>query len=290
MPSFQESLVFLKVPNEENFLKIYSICTPSHRVFRDEWFLPSLCDPFPVEILDAESSGDGTIGNEGFNIIMLQKVRLILRAIEEQWGSWFIYSDVDVQFFRPLGPLAQKYLMANDICFQRDSPTGELCAGLFAACANDNVRRLWRNVEHHLEKDLSRHDQTWLNTLLDPKEMYQQARFFTPVAYLWQTLRLLRLSLKTHKFCSVERWARLRLQSLYGVRIGLFPDCVFGAGTSTGLPWSLQQPFPVPSDACVHHANYAVGTQAKLEQFRYVKLKIVQFGESKISDNPETNT
>jgi hypothetical protein len=230
-----------------------------------------VCDPYPVEVLEAEQTGDGSIGNEAFNAVMLEKVRLILRAIEEQWGSWFIYSDVDVQFLRPVGALAQSCLSTVDVCFQRDSPTGELCAGFFAARANMAAQRLWQSVEHHLENDLTKHDQTWLNELLDPKDICKHIPTYTPAACVWKTLRLVRLSFRTYLFCVAERWARLQLQSYRGTRIGLFPDCVFGAGTSTGLPWNPQKPFPVPPDASVHHANYAAGIQAKIDQFCHVK-------------------
>lgn len=251
-------------------MKIYSICTPSHTVLRDEWFLPSLCDGFPVEVQESEQTGDGSIGSEAFNGVMLQKVRLILRAIEEQWGGWFIYSDVDVQFLRPVRMLAERCLLNADICFQRDSPTGELCAGFFAARACDSVRKLWQDVDTHLAQDLSKHDQTWLNELLDPGRLQHRVNCPMTARWVWRLCRRSRLSLRTHAFCRFERWARLRIQSCYGVRISLFPNSVFGAGTMSGRAWDPQRPFSVPRDACVHHANYAAGLAAKVEQFQWV--------------------
>lgn len=252
-------------------MKIYSISTPSHRILRDEWFLPSLCDGLPVEIIEAEQQGDGSIGNTAFNRIMLQKVQLILRAIEEQWGSWFIYSDVDVQFLRPFRSLAEQSLAEADICFQQDSPTGELCAGFFAARGNAAVRNLWRQVEERLAADLSEHDQTWLNRILDPALICRErsASLWSKLRY--QFLRLLRLKLRTKALCQFERSARLSLQSSLGCRIGLLPSEVFGAGSVTGTGWNSAKPFPVPKNPCVHHANYAAGLGAKIEQLMYVK-------------------
>ena len=252
-------------------MKIYSISTPSHRSLRDEWFLPSIRDEFPIEILEADQLGDGAIGNEAFNRIMLQKVGLILRAIDEQWGHWFIYSDVDVQFLRPVRGLAEQCLANADICFQLDSPTGELCAGFFAARANESVRSLWQDVEQHLAGDLSKHDQTWLNELLAPKKFLNHTDCPATVRIVWHVMRRLRLTLRTYRFCALERWARLRLQSLCGARIAVFPNSVFGGGTITGSAWDPQNPFPVPRNACVHHANYAVGLPAKVQQFKWVK-------------------
>ena len=251
-------------------MKIYSICTPSHAVLRDEWFLPSICDDFPVQVVEADQIGDGTIGNEAFNRVTLLKVRLILSAIEEQWGKWFIFSDVDVQFLQPVGGLAEACLKTTDICFQQDSPTGELCTGFFAARANDAVRRLWMEVERSLAADLSEHEQTWLNRVLDPVRFldHPQCPFLT--RWLWTSLRGTRLTLKTYRFCALERWARLRLQSLSGVRVGLFPTTVFGAGTMTAMAWDPTNPFQIPENACVHHANFAAGTKAKIEQFEWV--------------------
>ena len=252
-------------------MKIYSISTPSHRILRDEWFLPSLCDGLPVEIIEAEQQGDGTIGNVAFNAIMLQKVHLILRAIEEQWGSWFIYSDVDVQFLRPFRSLAEQSLADVDICFQQDSPTGELCAGFFAARGNAPVRKLWQQVEERLAGDLTDHDQTWLNRILDPAVIGRGTDTPQWLRLRYQFLRLVRLKLKTKILCGFERSARLSLQSLTGCRIGLLPRDVFGAGTATGSGWNPAKPFPVPKTACVHHANYAAGLAAKIEQLVYVR-------------------
>ena len=252
-------------------MKIYSISTPSHRILRDEWFLPSLCDGLPVEIIEAEQQGDGTIGNAAFNAIMLQKVQLILRAIEEQWGSWFIYSDVDVQFLRPFRALAEESLADLDICFQQDSPTGELCAGFFAARGNSAVRHLWRQVEERLSADLSEHDQTWLNRILDPAVICRGQSTPRWKKLRYQFLRLLRLKLRTKSLCAFERSARLSLQSSLGCRIGLFPKQVFGAGSAKGTAWNSAKPFVVPVNPCVHHANYASGLAAKIEQMAYVK-------------------
>ena len=83
-------------------------------------FCTSLCDGFPGEVLESEQTGDGLIGNESFHGVMLQKVRLIPRAIGERWSDWLINSDVDVPFLRPVRALAERCLAEADICFQRD--------------------------------------------------------------------------------------------------------------------------------------------------------------------------
>jgi len=108
-------------------------------------FCTSLCDVFPGEVLESEQTGDGLIGNESFHGVMLQKVRLIPRAIGERWSDWLINSDVDVQFLRLVRALAERCLAEADICFQRDLLTGELCVGFFAARGCDSVRRLWQD-------------------------------------------------------------------------------------------------------------------------------------------------
>ncbi len=252
-------------------MKIFAISTESHRILKDEWFLPSLCDRLPVEIEEAAQLGDGSIGNENFNGIMLQKVRLILRAIEEMWGSWFIYSDVDVQFLRPFRSLAESCLAHRDICFQQDSPTGELCAGFFAARGNAAVRRLWKDVEELLKTDLSQHDQTWLNHLLDPAKFLLHPDSTMLQRSSFAMVRKLRLLTGRYTLTAVERRLRLSLQRLSGVNVDMFPGQVFGAGTLTGRGWNPDRPFKIPRDAAVHHANYASGIDAKIAQLRYVQ-------------------
>jgi hypothetical protein len=259
-------------------MKIYSISTESHRIFKDEWFLPSLCDGFPVHIDELTQQGSGEIGTNAFNMMMLRKVELILRAIEEMWGSWFIYSDVDVQFLRPFRQLAERCIAERDICFQRDSPSGELCAGFFVARANEGVRALWRDVELHLRDDLSQHDQTWLNRLLDPFRLTQSPKCPLRRKLIFLALRQIRLTTRSLFFCKYEREARLSIQRTYGINIDLLPIEVFGAGSISGASWDATHPFQVPRNATVHHANYAAGNASKLEQLAYVKNSMLNEG------------
>lgn len=252
-------------------MKIFAISTESHRILKEQWFLPSIQDDFPIHIEELAQKGDGAIGAEAFNEMMLRKVELILRAIDEMWGKWFIYSDVDVQFLRPFAPLGMQCMNRRDICFQMDSPTGELCAGFFVARGNESVKNLWKDVEHQLRNDLSEHDQTWLNRILDPMKFLHSPKCTFSLRTKFQFLRFLRLKTKSQLFCPIERRARLSLQRLYGINIDLLPKTVFGAGTLTGKPWDEKTPFPVPKNAMVHHANFAAGIEAKFQQMKYVK-------------------
>ena len=53
---------------------------------------------------------------------VVRKVETILRAIRENWGRVFIWSDVDVQFFGPIGAWAEAATRELDIVFQVDAP------------------------------------------------------------------------------------------------------------------------------------------------------------------------
>jgi hypothetical protein len=254
-------------------MQIYAITSDSHNLLKSNWFLPSIRDEFPVEFEEVVQIGNGIIGTTEFNRVMLKKVDLILRAIEEQWGNWFIYSDVDVQFLRPFRRIAEIAIADVDIAFQRDSPTGELCAGFFVARANERVKTLWADVREKLQQNLEEHDQTWLNRILDPLIWIQHPNCSVGLRTGFLLLRALRLTLRTRAFCKAERWAKLRIQCLCGCRIGLLPDQVFGAGTFTGTAWNSANPFPIPHRACIHHANYASGVSAKITQLQYVHSK-----------------
>jgi hypothetical protein len=256
-------------------MKIYAISTESHRILRDEWFLPSIQDDFQVHIEELTQKGDGAIGSEAFNETMLRKVELILRAIDEMWGKWFIYSDVDVQFLRPFAPLATQCLQNRDICFQMDSPMGELCAGFFVARGNDRVKTLWTTVHQQLSQDLSQHDQTWLNRILDPMKFTNSAKSTKLESTTFLFFRALRLHARTTLFCSMERKAKLTLQRLSGINLDLLPNVVFGGGTQSGKQWDKHKPFKVPRNATIHHANFAAGIEAKIEQLKYVKSKTI---------------
>jgi len=84
-------------------MKLYAIYSKYNEKLKDEWFLPSLNDEFELVFKEAKSFG-GEYQTDGFREAVLEKSDLIINAIKENMGGLFVYSDVDIQFFKPIKP------------------------------------------------------------------------------------------------------------------------------------------------------------------------------------------
>ena len=151
-------------------MKLYGICTPSHRVFRDQWFLPTLQDDYELVLESHEQEcPTGVYLEEGWMKTMEHKLDVILRGIRENWGDVFLHSDMDVQFFGATLNLIQEQMKGKDIVFQRDDPCGGICAGFFACRGSENTLRFFQEVKNRMHTD-DRDDQSILNTLLTQEQ------------------------------------------------------------------------------------------------------------------------
>ena len=160
----QAKLEELIIPEK---IKIYAFYTPSHRILVDDWFLPSINnDQFEVvlECHDQECE-TGNYMRDGWLKTMVHKVDVIIRGIQENQGSFFIHSDVDVQFFGLTKDDIIEHMKKFDFAIQQNDPKGAGCAGFFACRANARTLNLWREVKKYMLKT-NDHDQNALNHLL----------------------------------------------------------------------------------------------------------------------------
>src|SRR5947207_1978386 len=145
-------------------IKLYAIYTPSHAILKDTYFLPSIQDDFELIIEKVEQTcPTAQFMSQGWTDTTIKKVDLIIRAIEENWGSLFIFSDVDIQFFAPIQDLILSLIKDNDIIMQKNCPSGVLCTGFFACRGNEKTLRLWKDVKKLMEKHSSKSDQISFN-------------------------------------------------------------------------------------------------------------------------------
>ena len=79
-------------------MKLYSLYTNHHKVFKDDWFIPSLREEFDLNIREYQLDNKGEIGNKTFKKAMLLKVSTIIDAIKENDKDIIIYSDIDINF------------------------------------------------------------------------------------------------------------------------------------------------------------------------------------------------
>lgn len=149
-----------------SLIPLHLIYTDSHLVLLEQWLLPSLQDS--VEIIIhylPQECPSGKFLQKGWKKTTIKKVEIIVEAIKHCTTGWFIYSDVDIQFFRPVVEELANLLENHDIVFQKDNPHGTVCSGFFACKANEKTWRLWERVLNFmLESNYS--DQGALNYIL----------------------------------------------------------------------------------------------------------------------------
>ena len=216
-------------------LKLYAFYTPSHKVLLDEWFLPSMQDDFEL-ILECydQSCKDGDFMKDGWIETMLHKVDLVIRGIEENWGGFFVHSDVDIQFFRPIGAVIIKLMEGKDMVIQKDHPRGLSCAGFFACRGNKKTLALWQEIRRRLsdKEYMKNHPGTH-----DQQELKNLTILSNPYGIIWEFL----------------------------------PTTFLNGGTLTGKRWNPGDKLSLPSNIYLHHANWTVGIENKIAQLKYVK-------------------
>lgn len=171
-----------------NKIKMYTFVTPSHQVFLDQYFLPSfsvLKNDFDLEIAEFEQADSAAyFMGPGWNTMMLNKVHLILRAIEETWGEIFVYADIDIQFFNSFASIIPALLAGKDLVTQHNHHLS--CAGFFISRSNEKTKQLWLNVLTTMKSNPGLDDQRALvahlsqKTIPDLEYGLLDLRFFSP--------------------------------------------------------------------------------------------------------------
>jgi len=147
-------------------IPLYTLCTPSHRELKERFFLPTLPPGLELHLLDHASEGAGLIMDPGWRATILRKIEWIIEAVERHWNAFFLFSDIDVQFFGPIGEPILEAAEHFDISFQRDTPSS-LCTGFFVCRGNDATLDLWRQVLGRVrETNGFKHDQESMQQLI----------------------------------------------------------------------------------------------------------------------------
>ncbi len=216
----------------EEKMKLYALYTPSHKVLVDDFFLPSIQDDFEIILQETnQTCPTARFRSAGWTKTTIQKVDLIIRAIKENWGNIFIFSDVDIQFFGPIKDRILSLIKNNDLIIQKNSPNGVMCSGFFACRANEKTLRLWQDVKKIMSRtELS--DQHSLNKCIRRKRRHRNP---------------------------------------YGIKWAYLPKEFFGGGTLTGRHWHPGKKLPIPQNILMHHANWTYGIKHKIAQLKYVK-------------------
>lgn len=232
----------------QNNIKMYTFYSPSHVEFKNIWLnsfnalndknIEPIIKEFPQECKT------GKVWDAGWQKAMLRKVDMILEAIDAHWNEIIIYSDIDIEFFKPIGKKVIELLGDKDLVIQRDNPSGTVCAGFFVFRANEKTKALWTGIKNYMITYKECSDQKTLNRLLRKNN----GNKLNPYKIIWDYL----------------------------------PANFLGGGTLTGTGWKIGTKLFIPSDIIMLHANFTRGVKNKLALLDYVR-GIVKKRQAKIS-------
>ena len=232
-------LITLLIASNVNVIiatRMYLFFTPSHEQLFTEFFLPSLQDDYELVINRYEQISESAMYmQEGWNQTVIKKIEMIINACKKNNGEIFLYSDVDIQFFKPTREVVFN-IMANpniDIVIQQDHPSGTACTGFLACRASERTLLFWLQVRDIMLENIDQH-----------KGIDDQGAFNIAIHSQIEGLNI--------------QWCFL-------------PNTFMGPGMSIGTPWNPGNSLIIPKDIVMHHANYTVGISNKIKQLKYVK-------------------
>ena len=226
-------------------MNVISMVTRSHEILEKNWFLPSLKDDCVIKMLrfEDQGSGEGSWETESFNNAVTQKTKIIADFIEKHQGELIIWADVDIQFFRPIIPELERLMQSGeDMLFQRGCHTAEeVCTGFFICRCTKKTLRFWRTVQFLMHLYNCKHDQYAANLLL---------------GNYWG-----RKDLGLGRF----------IGNIFRIEWRYLPDSFYSPGSNYSMIWEPGDLLTIPENIYLHHANWTVGIENKIAQFRYVR-------------------
>lgn len=250
-------------------IKIYAVYTPSHETFVKKWFVPSIDkSQFKLTLKKEKQLGTGDYGGSSFNQSTLYKVNEIIKAIENNRGKFFVFSDVDIQFFDNVKEEILKLFKNQDLLFQCNGKNGEICTGFFVCQANKRTLNFWRDVKQIiLTKDV--HDQVAVNLLLIEKPQIDVlfGKFINKIL-LGINQKIVDLNIANNFIYSMFLPF---IVNKYHLRWSYLPDKFYNPGLTRRERWVPGKKLSIPTNIVIHHANWTKGLNNKISQLKYVK-------------------
>ena len=162
---------FAAESNQDRRVGLYIIYTPSHELLLNEWFLPSIKDNYDIRVTKIEQEClSARFLEDGWKKTTLEKVDMLIQAIRENWGQWFVYADVDIRFYEETEPTLKELIEGRDLAIQKNSPMGDVCTGFFACRANERTLKAWERTRKRMVQHEEESDQAAFNYVLMNEE------------------------------------------------------------------------------------------------------------------------
>lgn len=158
--------------------------TESHRVFRDEFFRPSLPKDLIYNEYTCEDFYGGNHGEGDFWQIARRKAAYMKYVVVNNFGDTVVWSDVDIVFFVDrIKDILLRSLGEHDIACQEDRPNSPCSGFCVIRCNNAMIDSFDKIVTECPRKNGNTHDQSILvkywnqydTTLLD-RDMFWNLR------------------------------------------------------------------------------------------------------------------
>jgi len=169
-------------------MKLYTHFSPTHSEYYEKYFKPSLRalytkEELPIRMSSHEQHGTGVFMEDGWKETMEHKLDLLKQAVKENEGDVFIFSDVDIQFFRPFVDTLVEKIKDKDFVAQEDQ--GGLNTGFFICRGNDRMYNMFSFLRENLH--INSCEQSVLNMyrgnitfdFLPKDEFYTVGNYFT---------------------------------------------------------------------------------------------------------------
>lgn len=131
-------------------IKLYAYYTEEISQLKDQ-FLNSIKDDWDVNIEKWDSfDGNSDFGSKQFRLITTKKLYFLHEKIKENMGHVIIYSDVDIQFFRPCNSILLDSLDGNDLLFQSEilHNKNEINSGFMVIRCNKNTLKMFKECSN----------------------------------------------------------------------------------------------------------------------------------------------
>lgn len=136
-------------------MKIYTILSPSHKFLFDNFFLTSLKkyeESIDLVVVDQEQICEtGNYYDHGWKESMEQKIDVYLEAVNNKNDKFFIWSDVDIEFYDSFVDACIEELGDYDIAFQ-EGVGNEYCAGFFICRINEKTQNFFKLLKEKYQR------------------------------------------------------------------------------------------------------------------------------------------
>ncbi|MEO8948273.1 MAG: putative nucleotide-diphospho-sugar transferase [Mucilaginibacter sp.] len=162
--------------NKEPKIPLLTYYSPSHELLFEKHFYPSylkhLSDDFELFVLKDQQTCDVVFRKGNWNKQVKEKVTYVNNFIQDTASDFFLFSDVDIIFYKNVKEDLLFEMYNVDIGFQSDNTKGQtdnLCSGFYCCRVNNKTKSFFNYLTNHYDNNQS--DQQNFNLFLPKSDL-----------------------------------------------------------------------------------------------------------------------